>query len=606
MVDIEKLSSNNWRERKQAIESLAQSDDVALAQYLLDVIRNHYHDLDALNGALQLLNFLKTPVTPGLLLLLKDTNPDVRIYATLALSELQDPQSIPDLIKALSDQDSNVRFNAIEAVGKLHVREAVDRLVEIIKDRDFYLSFPAIRAIGEIGDPGPLPEIEKLLEDNILAGAAVEALGNLGDLSTVPLISRWLDSPSGNSESAIFALANLAAKISLRSQDTSPYTIEEIGPSIAKMLSTTSRSKMISAIPSELDEECYVGDVMLLPRLAQILGWILASQLIAENSPEAITIRSCLVRLLEHPSSRNQAAQILEQSGRVALPELLIGLMSDRPIIERECARLLGKLHDPASLSSLIGALDSGDEDTAVYILEAIGDIGSKYPDISSHEIESLIAHLSHGSPRIRRMIVHALISMDRPEIIKRMNVLFRSSNEAVRESAILVLSQKPDAQAKEVILGAIDDPSIIVRKAVIEALPSIPDSRALSLLDRMCQDKDASIRAATCHALAKCLPEFALPRLYTALKDSDPVTRFHACFSLGQIANPDSLQHLLSLIDDPMPSVRVAVAEALSQIGGEVARQAIQKLLSDPRIDVHKAVESALVSAKARSAKNT
>lgn len=94
-------------------------------------------------------------VLPGLVSVLRDENPDVRMAALQALAKTRDPSVRPYLFAALHDPNYPVRLQAIIALGVWGNTVSLPRLEEIVvdKDRELQERLYASVAIGMIGGP---------------------------------------------------------------------------------------------------------------------------------------------------------------------------------------------------------------------------------------------------------------------------------------------------------------------------------------------------------------------------------------------------------------------------------------------------------------------
>lgn len=617
-LNLASLTSSNWRERKQAIESLAHVKDASLARGLLDILRQNHHNLSALNAALQLLHHLDAPVVPGLVELLSDSDPDTRTYVALALGQMEDPQArsqgIPALLDLLREgskcrQEANLCFNVIEALGKLRARQAVEPLLEIVQKRDFYLAFPAVHALGEIADTRALPHLLELLDDELLGAEAVRALGKIGGTATLvqktelaEKAAKWLESPLGEAAPAAAAFAWLAG-FEPGKRDR-PEECREIERLITSQVGPTGRARLLEAVPTPLDPGLPPDDAGFLPHLARVLGWLLGKagekeSAGAKKEREALLDR--LVTLLHHPASQIEAAEALARSGRNALPELIeqfsarqtqAGQSSQEA--RHAIARALAAIADPAAIPALTAALDSSDGELVMAAADALGKI--RHPS----SFEPLVSHLAHPSPGVRKSVMAAIQAIGHPDHTSRMLNLLQQSDPVLREAALCSLAhaakQPGQTQAAiSAVLAAMADSSPGVRRAAVEAAAYFEDPHILPAMAEAIQDSNTTIRVSAVRALAHVAPEHALPFLYGALRDSDAWVRMYACRSLGQHARSESLAHISLLKNDSMPPVRIAVAEALGQIGGPRALSDLRTLLSDPDPEVQRAAEQAL-----------
>ena len=146
------LGDESWRVRKAVVEGLARKAGADEVNILLRALRDEHRDPGVLNSALQVLALSGIDAIEPLAEFLNDPDVDLRIYATHALGDQQDPRAVHILLDALNDENANVRYHAIEALGKLRAVEAADALASIAESRDFFLAFPALDAITAIGN----------------------------------------------------------------------------------------------------------------------------------------------------------------------------------------------------------------------------------------------------------------------------------------------------------------------------------------------------------------------------------------------------------------------------------------------------------------------
>ncbi len=106
-------------------------------------------------------------VTPSLRPLLRHADQQVRHEAIAALLRFGDPAAVPALRAAILSQDPDESAQAVSLAGKFRVAGVVNALAGRLKkvilfDSDYGDNEEIIRALGEIGDPGAVPELERL------------------------------------------------------------------------------------------------------------------------------------------------------------------------------------------------------------------------------------------------------------------------------------------------------------------------------------------------------------------------------------------------------------------------------------------------------------
>ncbi len=89
--------------------------------------------------------------------LLHDVTPTVRTAAAAALARLRDPASVAALLPVLVDDEAPVRRAAVEALGQLGDRYAVPALLQIAADEDLGVRQAVLAALATLAAPGALP-----------------------------------------------------------------------------------------------------------------------------------------------------------------------------------------------------------------------------------------------------------------------------------------------------------------------------------------------------------------------------------------------------------------------------------------------------------------
>ncbi|MGL5192702.1 MAG: HEAT repeat domain-containing protein, partial [Chroococcales cyanobacterium] len=164
---LQALQDKNWQVRRDAVDRLALDSDPNLTSELLQLLRNEHRNPGVLNSVLQVLAASEIDIIPALVECLNDQEPDLRIYATLALGERADNRAVLPLIAALEDENANVRYHAIDALSQLRSEEAVEPLVTIAESNDFFLAFPALDALMRICDTAIAPRLLPLLKNTL-------------------------------------------------------------------------------------------------------------------------------------------------------------------------------------------------------------------------------------------------------------------------------------------------------------------------------------------------------------------------------------------------------------------------------------------------------
>jgi HEAT repeat protein len=620
MTELALLGSQKWQERKKALESLSQLHEENLADEVLLLLRQQHQDLGTLNAALQMLQLLDAPVTPGLIRLLSDEDPETRAYAALGLGHVQDADHRHEVIAALLEKlrdpisvhDTNFRFNIIEALGRLKAEQAFEALVDIVREGSFFLTFAAVFSLGEIGDRRAQPYLLELIQDQMLDIAAVQALGKVGNPDAVAFITDWVSTPDNEPTAAVQALAAI-----LRNHLENASSLEELHSRHLEMgnllLSTIKPGvleKLLATIPDNVNLIQPPGAYLYLSDLAYVLGIFLLPQVneTQENylQEETSMVLAALMHLLKNSVSQRAAAEALAVSGRAALPWLRLTLTRSHgemdegadSQIKREAVRAIGKIGLAEAIPDLERAIHSDEIEVAMAAAESLGKIGGE------ESMHVLLSHLNHPSAAVRKAVCTALENLRFPGRTEKLRQLIESSDPWEKEAAIRLLSMeneisKTDSTIIPLILSAVADHHTSVRRAAIEALPYFEDPQIPSALIDAVQDQEPELRAAAARSLSRRPSHFSLPLLYETIKDPDPWVRLSACRSIAVFGHRESEQHILPLLNDPMPPLRAAAALALGQIGGGKSYSQLQILLADEEPEVQQAAEQALKQLK-------
>ncbi|MCT7994685.1 HEAT repeat domain-containing protein [Laspinema olomoucense] len=549
----------SWRVRREAVDSLAQQNDPAIAIELLRMLREQHRNPNVLNSVLQILVLSDVDPIPSLLECLKDDDPDLRIYTALALGERHDARAIPALIEVLNDPDTNVIYHAIEALGRLRAEDAVEPLLILAESPDFFLAFPAIDALTRIGDRTIAPRLAGLLEHNELLGPQVaDALGQLGDADVVKPLAILLNQahqPIKEIAIAIHAIYHRYETLfgeGIHIADLTRSQIQDPG-----------QQNLIQALQGANSQE--------LPALAVLLGWL--------DSPE---IAQHLAQLLSEPSVGDIVLEALVRYGSPATP-LLIEQLDAEDLETRQRAIVgLGRIGSSQSVPALIEQLLNQTSELVMITTTSLAQIG----DRSSYQ--ALIGLLGHPDVSVRLGAIAALNSLGHPAMPERVFTLLSDANPYIRESAIKIAGYFAYPNCIDPLLDLCQDPSERVRRAAIEHLPYLEqEQRALQLIKIALEQDTPQVRAAAARACGEIENPYSYQYLLQALEDEDSWVRYYAVCAISKLTHssehgpehpsllesfkepPNWFEILQNLaLHDPANPVRASATEALGYLG--------------------------------------
>jgi HEAT repeat protein len=568
------LNNPDWRVRLQSTNQLADINDEELAATLVEIVKDHHHDLNALNAALKVLSLPNRSFFPGVAALLENEEAEIRTYAALTLGLIGDSRAIPLLLDALDDPEKNVQFVAIESLGRLKAGAAVDRLIDILNGDDFFLMFPAIQSLAMIGDPKPIPQLIKIVNEEGLSEAVITALGALAGEEAVPVTASYLDTTGANAGTVAAALVSIYHR-SAQPQQTRDMIIAHLN---------THRRDILAAHVLDASQKIYSQvDRHNLADLAVLLGWLVQAHPMEEAACKA------LVQLLNHSESRRPALENLTVCTDLITNTLIEALDDPDQDIRHAAMQLFIKNAKKEDVPILEEVLHSEHPELVVLAAEGL----ARLADQSVYD--QLLEKLDNPAAHVRQATLKALEALDHPEHNRHMLMLLENSNPVLRETAIVSLARLKQHQYSARILAALADPAENVRRAAVEALPLLEDPQAFYTLEEVIREEDTGARIAAVKALADCPADFAIPLLHEALKDKEYWVQIYACRSLARHSKPESLPYLVELIRDPMPPLRIAALEALSGLNNQEALQAVLHGLKDDNSDVRMAAERAV-----------
>ncbi|MGI5865222.1 MAG: HEAT repeat domain-containing protein, partial [Myxococcales bacterium] len=364
---LSRLSDENWRVRKAAVERLANLPDPsevigALIERLWDA-----DDAGARNSAAEALARIGGPAIPPLAACLRVEDCDVRKLAADVLGDIRDPAASPALVAALGDADQNVRVAAAEALGKVGGAEAAGALEAILGSADGLLQLAALNALARIGRAPPIGVLAPLARERFLKRSVLRLLGWTPGRASLEIVAESLkESARGTREEAFAALASQL----------------ELGHEKPQAITQT----LLAALKHPA-------------RLAQ-----LAREALDASGPRAVAGAMRVLGMVGEPSDapaiaaaargevlRDAAVTALQAMGVGAGPALVKVLPDLQPEARLVAIEALARLRERSALSALVEVAEEGTEPERLLAVEALGALGD------SGAIEALFALVEEG-----------------------------------------------------------------------------------------------------------------------------------------------------------------------------------------------------------------
>lgn len=535
---------------------------------------------------------------------------EVRQWATEALGELNEPQSVPGLIDRLNDggESPNVRRAAAQALGKLGDPGATPALIKAATQSDFWLRHAAIEALSRLADEraaGPLVDMMKT--DVWTRPIIIKALGNIGSGEAVPDLVAMLD--DSNEAVRTYTLEALLKIV-----------IEPFG----RRTGTPLTARLRPLIPVEpLQRELKSHTAPNSAYAANLLGWL--------ARPEALPD---LIEALDSSdeSLRDAAMEAVLRHGEAALPTLMTAIDRPQAALRERVAELLGLLGNPLAVPALLRHLTDGHLPARQAVLRALGALGgeaayggllqaltdpatretalgvisqitddAQITDLKSYLQRYLYEGQSEGSTRWSAAQALSLLG-DEMAVSILLNAM-RLPDEAIRQPAAEALARVQGRRAVNVLIEALGDRDWLVRQKAVEALSRIPDSRVITALLPLAHDSEWRVRLALVNALGRINDNRVYLLLQELEHDADPWVRRRVAEVCGRLDDARAGDILRRCLRDPDLRVRQVAALAVRWKRDATLVPGMIELLSDENAGVRRTAVRALAAVLGQSA---
>lgn len=302
------LRNGSWWVRKDAIEALRGCPGERYLPVLEGWLRDGEDDL-ARNAAMEALRAVGGKAVDTLVRLLKDSDPDVRLFSANVLGEIGDTGSIPALTGALEDGEINVRTACIEALGKLGEPSVVGDIMNG-SGEDPWLTIAAIQALGEIGGEEAVELLHGFLSRDEFRVVAVFALKKAGGEHTVNALKEFVADEEVHGPAALTAVVAIAERLDIKMPveyfsghidrliDLLRSTDEEVRRAALAALSWSEHVKalpyLISAVTDETMQEYAISGLL---RLGKVAVPTIVDELRQSNQPDRVVFAKLLSML---------------------------------------------------------------------------------------------------------------------------------------------------------------------------------------------------------------------------------------------------------------------------------------------------------------------
>ncbi|MBI2891566.1 MAG: HEAT repeat domain-containing protein [Nitrospirae bacterium] len=583
------LADPGWRVRKVAADKIVACPQVE--DYLDEVVRGlHAQDNAGLrNSSVEVLIGIGAPAVSRLVREIASGDVDVRKFIADILGEIGGPTSERALARLLRDSDENVSFASAEALGKLGTATS-RRILE--KEWMRPSLRPLVRvsmldALASTQSVVPLREIEKCLDDPLLARPAVRLLAHHRSPRALDLLVRVLAQPKESLRQA--ALLSLDRILERCAASRIQATVQR-----AKQYREPAGQAMFLALPGWLrSEDTHVQ--FAAARVVSHLGLKeLASHLLEIVSSEqgALVARRSLERLgrdavrglsLVFPGlSGEKRAFVLELFGDLELGgvrPLVEGSLDDPdPLVRAAAARALGQLGDRAGISRLMQALLQELEDSVLEkLVDALIRLAERHREAVLAEVEP---RLKDGDRAAFAYLIRLLGHCGQKRHVENLAVLLQDPSPAIRRETLSAMAELDDPQVRRRVIAFLNDDEPENRALACRLLARLGGSDGVQSLQRMADDKNWWVRLEAVRGLAGLRGQGEPARSSVLAKALlDPIGPV-AIFAFEEISKHDpkaALGHLGPVLTHLDPRVQAEALRIMERNGLDPTRTEVR-----------------------------
>lgn len=593
---IRNIDSTNIGVQEAVDHSLRKIGGPAVVTAVIPLLRSE--NVPARNIAMDLLRELGKSDLSAVEKLLRDDDPDVRIFAADILGSMQSARAVSPLCTALlHDPEVNVRYQAAVSLGTLAFPESARCLNNSLQDEE-WVQFAAIEALTKIRDASSTRPMVKALEQasDLVASSMVDALGEMGDLKAVPLLLKRLESsPTPLCNKIVRAIINI------------------MGPRSLSLLGVKECERLRGYLPSTLEDEDTEIQDAAVKGFATLGGegaaaCVLkhASGINPDREPERISAAiEAMVKIGPSPDLDDalrdgddlvmQIAMevLLRQNAETAVPLVIEAFWKRSRDMQRimimELASHAGKEHQDFFLDVLNRHQDGLVLRGALLFLGRKGD--------SATVFSAICPLLEHPYDDVKESAIDALIALHTPEVEAFFKELCKSETMLQRLMGVYGLGHFDISGAFAELSAALDDESPDVRKVAVKAFSkNCPLSEeALARVESKLNDENSEVRMAVFDTLGVCSVERYTSSLIAGLDDPDAWVRIRCAERLGDNKLPQAVEPLVNMLEDENPLIVIKAVTALGNIGGETAFRALLTMLEHPDKDIREAADEAV-----------
>jgi cyclophilin family peptidyl-prolyl cis-trans isomerase/HEAT repeat protein len=444
---------------------------------------------------------------------LRSPDRSIRRRAALAAGRIADPKVTPTLIELMNDQEPEVRQMAAFALGLIGDRQAVDRLRASLKDSDATVRARSAEALGRLGDKRAAADLVAFIQGAIPHGAAlVTVRGDDAGSVSDPWVELRLglfalaalkDGPAAEAVLLVggkprfdwWAATWTAMRLELPSLEPVLKAAAASDDPLARAIAARGLGALkdkdtfetIAKLVRDPDETVSAAALKALGTLGDAKGTAVAVSMLA--APNLVLKREALRSLAFLPGDRALRARLVPLVGAkeawIRGPALralaradsdefalvLSGLDPDPDwTVRADLAAALGDVGGEIGASLLLTMLKDPDVRVLPAVLEALRVARG------SDATDTLRRHLEHPDFAVRVAAVEGLVAQGAQGLSDAFGAAYRSAlpetEPDVRLALVAAFAAQKDAKGQALLeQAAKSDPSRVVRTRAIAAL---------------------------------------------------------------------------------------------------------------------------------------
>ncbi|MFW5837762.1 MAG: HEAT repeat domain-containing protein, partial [Desulfovibrionaceae bacterium] len=437
----ELLGSENLGVQEAAEQALRKIGGPKVVRAMIPLLRSEY--APQRNLGMDILRAVGDQDFPSLVELIRDPDPDVRIFVADILGSTDNFMAVKPLCDALlKDPEVNVRYQAAVSLGDLGRPEAAKCLNKAMEDEE-WVQYSVIEALSKIQHASSVGALVKALahSSDLVASMIVDALGEMGNIQAVTmLLKRMDDSSTAMRNKIVKAIVNI------------------LGGKSLTLLSPQERERFREYMLVALDDEDEEIQDAAIKGLAFVGGETASRKILA------------LAAAMEPDQQAERLERTIATLSPIGLTRALQdGLHSHDPAVAQAAVQALGGVSDPSVQEVLRDAFWDKDRDLQRTIVSSMCDMAGEeakgfFLDIlERHDdgtvlkealrflgeklqleetAEQIFAMLDHPYDDVKEVALEACVAIDGPEMNERFRSLIGDEDPLRRLMGVYALGR--------------------------------------------------------------------------------------------------------------------------------------------------------------------